>query len=62
VAAIHRLANDIDWQGKNIDQIVASIPARSRVAAIHSLLNRRGALVTAIENARLAVQEAPDNI
>lgn len=61
-AAIRRLANDIDWQDKNIDQIVASIPARSGIAAIRSLLNRRGALVTAVENASLAVQEALDNI
>lgn len=61
-AAIRRLANEIDWQDRNIDQIVRSIPARAKVAAIRSLLNRHGALVTAVENARLAVQEALDDI
>ncbi|MBI5263857.1 MAG: AAA family ATPase [Bradyrhizobium sp.] len=59
-AAIRRLATDLDWQGKDIDQIIAGIPARSKVTLLRSLLGRRGVLASAVENAELAVQEAHD--
>lgn len=61
-AAIRRLANDLDWQDKDIDQIIAGIPARSKVTGLRSLLSRRGALLAAVENAGLAVQEALGNV
>jgi uncharacterized protein YhaN len=61
-AAISRLASDLDWQGKDIDQIVACIPARAKIAAVRGLLNRHGGLVAAVENATAAMQEAVGEI
>jgi uncharacterized protein YhaN len=61
-AAISRLASDLDWQGKDIDQIVACIPARAKIAAVRGLLSRHGGLVAAVENATAAMQEAVGEI
>jgi uncharacterized protein YhaN len=61
-AAISRLASDLDWQGKDIDQIIASIPARPKIAVVRGLLNRHGGLVAAVENATAAVQETVDEV
>jgi uncharacterized protein YhaN len=59
-AAISHLAGDLDWHGKDIDQIITNIPARSKIATVRGLLNRRGETLAAVENTTATVQEAID--
>ena len=60
--AISRLASDLDWQDKDIDLIIGRIPARSKLATVRGLMNRRGELVAAVENTTAAMQEAVDKV
>ena len=60
-AALLRLAAELEWSG-DVDQVVARIPAKAKVAALRGLLNRRGAQSGAVENAKAAVAEAQDKI
>ena len=60
--AISRLASDLDWQDKDIDLIIGRIPARSKLATVRGLMNRRGELVAAVENATAAMQEVVDEV
>jgi uncharacterized protein YhaN len=56
---LRRLAAELEWTG-DIDQLIARIPARAKIAAFRTLLNRRGEQVAALENAKTAVNEAED--
>ena len=40
-AALSRLAAELEWSG-DIDQLIARIPAKAKVAVLRGLLNRRG--------------------
>jgi uncharacterized protein YhaN len=60
-AALNRLAGELEWTG-NVDQLIARIPAKAKVALLRGLLNRRGAQSGAVENAKSAVAEAEDKL
>lgn len=60
-AALLRLAAELEWSG-DVDQAIARIPAKAKVAALRGLLNRRGAQSGAVENAKEAVAEAQDKL
>ena len=61
VASLNRLAAELEWSG-NIDQLITRIPAKTNVAVLRGLLNRRGAQSGAVENAKGAVAEAEDKL
>lgn len=60
-ATLNRLAGELEWSG-DIDQLIARIPAKAKVAVLRGLLNRRGAQSGAVENAKSAVAEAEDKL
>lgn len=60
-ATLNRLAAELEWAG-DIDQLVARIPARAKIATLRTLLNRRGEQIAAVDNAKLAVSEADDKL
>jgi uncharacterized protein YhaN len=60
-ATLNRLAGELEWSG-DVDQLIARIPAKAKVAVLRGLLNRRGAQSGAVENAKSAVAEAEDNL
>lgn len=60
-AALLRLAAELEWSG-DVDQAIARIPGKAKVAALRGLLNRRGAQAGAVENAKDAVTEAQDKL
>ncbi len=40
-ATLNRLAAELEWCG-DVDQLIARIPARAKIATLRTLLNRRG--------------------
>ena len=60
-ATLNRLAAELEWAG-DIDQLIARIPARAKIATLRTLLNRRGEQIAAVENAKAAVSEAEDKL
>jgi uncharacterized protein YhaN len=60
-AALNRLACELEWIG-DIDQLIARIPAKAKVAVLRSLLNSRGAQSGAVDNAKNAVAEAEEKL
>jgi uncharacterized protein YhaN len=60
-ATLNRLAGELEWSG-NIDQLIAQIPAKAKVAVLRGLLNRRGAQSGAVENTKSAVAEAEEKL
>ncbi len=56
-ATLNRLAGELEWTG-DVDQLIARIPAKAKLAVLRGLLNRRGAQSGAVENAKSAVAEA----
>ena len=60
-ATLNRLAAELEWAG-DIDQLIARIPARTKIATLRTLLNRRGEQIAAVENAKAAVSEADDKL
>jgi uncharacterized protein YhaN len=60
-AALNRLASELEWSG-DVEQLIARIPAKAKVAVLRGLLNRRGAQSGAVENARGAVAEAEEKL
>jgi uncharacterized protein YhaN len=58
---LNRLAAELEWTG-DIDQLIARIPARAKIATLRTLLNRRGEQIGAVENAKAAVGEADDKL
>jgi uncharacterized protein YhaN len=60
-ATLKRLATELEWSG-DVDQVIARIPAKAKVAVLRSLLNRRGAQAGALENAKGAVTEAEEKL
>ena len=61
-ADLNRLATELDWKTGGVDQLIARIPARAKVAGARTLLNRRGQLHAAVENAKTAVEEADEKV
>jgi uncharacterized protein YhaN len=60
-ATLNRLAGELEWSG-DVDQLIARIPAKAKVALLRGLLNRRGAQSGAVENAKSAVADAEDKL
>ena len=57
-ADLHRLAAELEWDSKDVVELIRRIPARAKVGTVRALLNRRGALLSVVENARSAAEEA----
>jgi uncharacterized protein YhaN len=60
-STLNRLAAELEWSG-GIDQLIARIPARAKVASLRTLINRRGEHSGAVENAKASVSEADDKL
>jgi uncharacterized protein YhaN len=60
-ATLIRLAGELEWSG-DVDQLIARIPAKAKVAILRGLLNRRGAQSGAVNSAKSAVSEAEDQL
>jgi uncharacterized protein YhaN len=60
-ATLNRLAAELEWTG-DVDQLIARIPARAKIAALRTLRNRRGEQLAAVENAKAAAGEADDKL
>ncbi len=60
-ATLNRLAAELEWTG-DIDQLIARIPARAKIATLRTLLNRRGEQAGTVENAEAAADEADDKL
>ena len=60
-ATLKRLGAELEWSG-DVDQVIARIPAKVKVAVLRGLLNRRGAQSGAVENAKGAVAEAEEKL
>ena len=60
-ATLNRFAGELEWSG-DIDQLIARIPAKAKVAVLRGLLNRRGAQSGAVENAKSTVAEAEEKL
>jgi uncharacterized protein YhaN len=58
LANLRRLAAELEWPDGGADQLIARIPARSKLATARGVLNRRGAQLAAVENAQNALLEA----
>jgi uncharacterized protein YhaN len=56
-----RLAGELEWNG-DVDRLIARIPARAKVAALRTLLNKHGGQIAVVENAKTAVREATDKL
>jgi hypothetical protein len=61
VATLNRLAAELEWTG-DVDQLIARIPPRAKIATLRTLLNRRGEQIAAVENAKAALGEANDTL
>lgn len=57
-ARLRHLAGELEWEVGDIDQLVARIPPRSKMAAVRALLNRRGGQISAVESGTAALEEA----
>lgn len=57
-ANLRRLAIELEWEAGDIGVLVARIPARSKLAAVRTLLNQRGERDSAVESAKGAAEEA----
>ncbi len=60
-ATLNRLAAELEWIG-DVDQLIARMPARAKIAALRTLRNRRGEQLAAVENAKAATGEADDKL
>jgi len=60
-ATLNRLAAELEWTG-DIDQLIARVPARAKIATLRTLLNRRGEQLAAVQNAKAALGEADDKL
>jgi uncharacterized protein YhaN len=60
-ATLNYLAGELEWSG-DIDQLIARIPTKAKVAVLRGLLNRRGAQSGAVQNAKSAMAEAEEKL
>jgi uncharacterized protein YhaN len=61
--SLRRLASELDWTAPEdntafFDALAARIPPRAKIAGLRSLLNRRGELLAAADNAQAVLEEA----
>jgi uncharacterized protein YhaN len=60
-ATLNRLAVELEWAG-DVDQLIARIPARAKIATLRTVLNRRGEQLAAVQNAKVALADADDKL
>jgi uncharacterized protein YhaN len=61
-ANLRRLAEELEWEAGDIEQLVKRIPPRAKVGAVRTLLNSRGEKASGIGNAKAAVEEVENQI
>jgi len=61
-ADLRRIETELGWRLDDIGEIIARLPARSKLANARALSKRRGALVAAVDNARSASEEAAERV
>jgi len=61
-ADLRRLAVELEWEAQDVDQLMGRIPARAKVSAVRTLLNRWGERLSAIESAKAAIEEAESRV
>ena len=57
-ADLRRLAAELDWDVNDVEHLIGRIPARAKVTAVRTLLNRRGERLSAVETATASAKEA----
>lgn len=57
-AAMRSLAAELEWEAADVDRVLSRLPTRARSAAARALISSRGGLLSGLENARKAVEEA----
>ena len=57
-AELHALAIELGWQEKGLDELMARVPERGRLAAARTLLAQRGELAADVKNEAVALEEA----
>ncbi len=57
-AGLRTLAAELGWDEKEVDETIARIPARTRLAAVRPLLARRGELASDVRNRTESLEEA----
>ena len=57
-ADLRALALELGWREGASEEVIARIPARAELAAVRSLLGRRGALALDVDNKAAALEEA----
>jgi uncharacterized protein YhaN len=59
---LRRLAEELEWEVSDVEQLVKKTPPRAKVAAVRALLNSRGGRVSDIANAKGAVEDAENEV
>ena len=57
-ADLHTLATELGLQEKEVGELIARIPARTKLGAVRSLLGQRGELASNVENRTVTLEEA----
>ena len=57
-AALRALAAELGWDEKEVDESIARIPGRTKLAAVRPLLARRGELASDVRNKTESLEEA----
>ena len=57
-ARLRRLADELGWDAKDVDDLIARIPRRDKVSTVRTLLTHRGEHVSTTEGAEAALEEA----
>ncbi|MEA2880618.1 MAG: hypothetical protein QOF14_5814 [Hyphomicrobiales bacterium] len=58
---LNRLAGELEWNG-SVDQLITRIPAKAKITALRTLLNRRGTQFGAVDSAKKALVEAEEKL
>jgi uncharacterized protein YhaN len=61
-ANLRRLAEELEWEVSDVEQLVKRLPSRAKVAAVRTLLNSRGEKASGVANTNAAVDEAESRI
>lgn len=56
-ADLRRLAEELEWNADDVEQLIGGIPARAKVRVVRTLLTRRGERLSAVKSAEVAVEE-----
>ncbi|MDR4470180.1 MAG: AAA family ATPase [Nitrospira sp.] len=59
---LQRVAGELEWKADDVDTLVKRIPLRAKITVLRSLLTSRGERLSAISNAKVAVDELEGQI